>query len=132
MSGYRILLALMFIWFDVSVLRGQCITTYPFVEDFESGTGNWVPGGANGDWAHGSPNKPRITAAGSGSKCWITGGLSNANYNGGQKSWLESPCFDFSALSRPYLSFLIYFNLIPDYRERALSLLDFLIKLFLT
>lgn len=110
MSGYRILVLIVFIWFDVSVLRGQCIATYPFVEDFEAGTGNWVPGGANGDWAHGSPNKPRINAAGSGAKCWITGGLSNANYNGGQKSWLESPCFDFSFLSRPYLSFLIYWD----------------------
>ncbi len=93
-----------------AMAAGQCISAFPFTEDFESGPGTWVSGGLNADWSYGIPSKSTINAAGSGSYCWITGGLSNATYNGGQKSWIQSPCFDFSALNYPYLSFLIFWD----------------------
>ena len=93
-----------------SNLNAQCITVFPHTESFETTNGNWTPGGVNSDWAWGSPGKVRINAAGAGSKCWITGGLTSAVYNGGQKSWIESPCYDFSSLQRPYVSFLIYWD----------------------
>ena len=93
-----------------SNLYCQCVTSYPYFEDFETGASGWSTGGTNSDWALGSPSKVRINAAGSGSNCWITGGLSSATYNGGQKSWLQSPCFDFSANSSPYVSFLIFWD----------------------
>ncbi|MBL7923258.1 MAG: gliding motility-associated C-terminal domain-containing protein [Bacteroidia bacterium] len=88
----------------------QCVGLFPYFEDFESGPASWSSGGLNTDWALGTPSKPRINAAGSGNACWITGGLSNPSYNGGQKSWLQSPCFDFSALSRPYVQFLVFWD----------------------
>jgi len=89
---------------------GQCISLFPYSEDFESGPSGWVSGGTNSDWTWGVPAKFRINSAGSGTSCWITGGLSSPTYNGGQKSWLQSPCFDFSNNPNPYVSFLIFWD----------------------
>jgi gliding motility-associated-like protein len=90
--------------------EAQCISTFPYTEDFETGTGNWVSGGLNNDWAWGHPSKPVISGAGSGQNCWITGGLTNSFYTGSEKSWIESPCFDFSSLTSPYIRFLIFWD----------------------
>lgn len=107
---YSRLLLLLFKLLISSFLYGQCVSTYPFVEDFEINNGNWTIGGVNSDWTWGAPSKARISAAGSGTNCWITGGLSSAVYNGGQRSWIESPCFDFTALQRPYVRFLVFWD----------------------
>lgn len=96
-------------------LSGQCVTTYPYVQDFEAGPAGWFSGGVNNDWALGTPVKARINAAGSGSSCWITGGLSGGSYAGGQRSWLQSPCFDLSSLSKPGLEFLIFWDTEKQY-----------------
>ena len=56
----------------------QCaspIATFPYNEDFEITNGAWTPGGTGSDWAWGTPTKPVITGAGSGTKCWVIGGL---------------------------------------------------------
>ncbi len=103
--------ALLILW--TNVLFGQCsttINTFPYNESFETGTGYWVSGGTNNDWAWGSPSKTVINAAGAGSKCWIVGGLTASFYNYGERSWVESPCFDFTLLNRPYVSFLIFWE----------------------
>ena len=89
---------------------GQCLSAFPYFEDFESGPAGWVSGGVNSDWSWGAPSKFRINSAGSGSSCWITGGLSSPTYNGGQKSWVQSPCFDFTNNANPYVSFLIFWD----------------------
>jgi gliding motility-associated-like protein len=88
----------------------QCISVFPYQQDFELDNGAWLSGGVNSDWTWGSPTKPLINAAASGQKCWIIGGLTNSFYSGGQKSWIESPCFDFSSLSAPYISFSIFWD----------------------
>lgn len=106
-------LSLLCILFNVLIsnhLLAQCVSSFPFVEDFETSNGNWTIGGVNADWAWGAPVKSRINAAGSGTNCWIAGGLASAVYNGGQKSWIESPCFDFTSLQRPYVRFLIFWD----------------------
>jgi gliding motility-associated-like protein len=92
---------------------GACavtINTFPYAEDFEAGAGNWTTGGVNNDWVRGAPSKPIINAAGSGTNCWITGGLSVSFYQFGERSWVESPCFDFSSLDFPVVSFQIFWE----------------------
>jgi gliding motility-associated-like protein len=86
------------------------IDVFPYNESFESSNGGWLPGGSSSDWAWGTPTKPVINGAGGGSKCWVTGGLTNAFYNNGENSWLQSPCFDFSNLSYPQISFKIFWE----------------------
>lgn len=91
----------------------QCSTAvknYPYSEGFESGTANWFTGGNASSWAWGMPNKPVIKTAGSGTNCWMNGGLTGGFYPNGESSWLQSPCFDFSGLSNPFISFKIFWN----------------------
>ncbi len=93
----------------------QCsafVNTFPYNEGFENSEGNWYVSNnsINSDWAWGTPAKPIITTAGGGSKCWITGGLSNSFYNNGEASFLQSPCFDISSLQQPIISFKIFWE----------------------
>ena len=91
----------------------QCttpISSFPYNENFETSNGNWVTGGTFSDWTWGTPSKPVINSAGSGSKCWITGGLNNAGYNNGEYAWLRSPCFNFASLKGPYIKFKVFWE----------------------
>ncbi|MEP7317208.1 MAG: gliding motility-associated C-terminal domain-containing protein [Panacibacter sp.] len=92
---------------------GQCataISNFPYSENFETSNGNWVAGGNAPDWAWGTPIKKTISAAASGSKCWITGGLNKSAYNDGENSWLRSPCFNFSNVKNPYIKFNVFWE----------------------
>jgi gliding motility-associated-like protein len=113
MLKYRLisLIILLVSFFGLSLpCKAQCVNTFPYIQDFESGPAGWTSGGVNNDWTLGSPAKARINSAGSGANCWITGGLTGTVYSGGQRSWLQSPCFDFSSLTTPGLEFLIFWD----------------------
>ena len=91
----------------------QCatpISNFPYNENFETSAGNWVTGGSFSDWTWGTPSKPVINSAGSGSKCWITGGLKNAGYNNEENAWLKSPCFNLTSLKGPYIKFKVFWE----------------------
>lgn len=91
----------------------QCsstVTTFPYNENFEANSGNWFAGGSSSDWAYGIPSKNVIGNAASGTKCWIIGGLSGGAYNNGENSWLQSPCFDFTTLTNPQISFNVFWE----------------------
>lgn len=91
--------------------NAQCINAFPYSEDFEVSTGGWQSGGSVGvDWAWGSPTKPVINSAGSGVKCWITGGLTTSFYSNGERSFVKSPCFDFTTLQHPFITFKIFWE----------------------
>jgi len=94
-------------------LLSQCINTFPNTQNFESSP-TWTSGGANSDWAWGSPTKAIITSAGTGTKCWVIGGLTGNNYNGSQQSFIESPCYDFSTLTYPTATFKVFWEM--EYR----------------
>lgn len=97
---------------------GQCgtfISTFPYLEDFENTAGGWISGGTGNDWAWGTPAKPVITGAGLGLKCWISGGLTNASYASGARSYVTSPCFDFTSLQNPYVTFKIFWETEKQY-----------------
>ncbi|MFM7710194.1 MAG: gliding motility-associated C-terminal domain-containing protein [Ferruginibacter sp.] len=86
----------------------QCaspVNTFPFVESFEFNTGGFARSSSD-HWEWGTivpGTKTVITAAASGQRCWVVGGLSGANYNAGL-SYLQSPCFDFTNLVNPEVS----------------------------
>jgi gliding motility-associated-like protein len=88
----------------------QCVATFPYSENFESNNGSWTTGGNASDWSWGTPAKPVIHAAASGAKCWITGGLVTSSYANNENSWLQSPCFNFSTLSNPYIRFKLFWE----------------------
>ncbi|MEN9522692.1 MAG: hypothetical protein RL065_1069 [Bacteroidota bacterium] len=90
--------------------NAQCISIFPYNENFETSVGGWTTGGTNNDWTWGIPSKPIITSAGQGLKCWVTGGLIGSNYNNAERSWIQSPCFDFTNLPHPYIEFKIFWE----------------------
>ncbi len=120
---YRLSLLLLML---LPILRpfAQCIplsAAVPYVESFESGNGNWQTGGNASSWEWGIPSKPVINAASAGTRCWVTGGLTGAAYNNGEASWLQSPCFDFSALQHPYVRFDFWWETEQQFDGTALQ-----------
>lgn len=79
------------------------ITSYPYLEGFESNNGNWYTVGINSSWQWGVPAKTIINKAANGTKIWTTS--LNGTYNNNEFSYLYSPCFDLSGLTQPVLSF---------------------------
>lgn len=106
----KILSATLLLLFFALHLFPQCISSFPYFEDFETNNGNWISGGTGNDWAWGQVSKSVISQAASGSNCWVQGGLVNSFYNLGERSYLQSPCFDFSTLQYPYISFQIFWE----------------------
>ncbi|HQW47265.1 MAG TPA: hypothetical protein PLZ98_09320, partial [Chitinophagaceae bacterium] len=93
--------------------KAQCgvtINTFPYNESFELNGGSWVSGGVGDDWAWGTPAKAIIQTAGNGIRCWTVGGLSGSFYNFNERSYLLSPCFDFTNVVNPHIKFKIYWE----------------------
>ncbi|MBS1634326.1 MAG: gliding motility-associated C-terminal domain-containing protein [Bacteroidetes bacterium] len=87
------------------------ITTYPYVEDFETSPAWTAVSIANSDWAWGTPNHTYvIQSAGSGNKCWSVGGLTGAFYNYWEQSYVVSPVFDFTNLQYPHIRFKLFYD----------------------
>lgn len=111
--GLRILI-LCFCLLAVSFLSyGQCISvtpSSPFSQNFEANNGGWTTGGTNSDWQWGTPAKTTISGAGGGLRCWIAGGLTNPLYEFDANSFIQSPCFNLSGLSLPYITFKVFWE----------------------
>lgn len=108
--------------FCIHALNAQ-ITSYPYLEDFESGPGGWTVQGTNTSWELGTPSYVIANAA-SGMNAWVTDldGLPEANEYG----WVQSPVFDFSGISSTelFLQFNIFVQTITydDYAYIMVSL----------
>lgn len=108
-----IIFLLICIFYFTEKINAQCgtpISVFPYTEGFEANNGGWITGGNLSDWAWGTPAKTVITGAATGTKCWIVGGLTASSYNDGEASWLQSPCFDFTTLQYPYISFSVFWE----------------------
>jgi hypothetical protein len=85
------------------------ISTFPYLEGFETGTANWYSKGQNNSWQWGTPAKTIISKAANGTKAWVTNLA--GNYNTNEISYLYSPCFNLSGLTQPVLSFSHIFRI---------------------
>jgi gliding motility-associated-like protein len=94
---------------DASAQGGPIVSTFPYNEGFEAGPA-WTVGGTNSDWAWGTPAHPIVNSAGGGTKSWCIGGLMGSFYNYSELSWLQGPCFNFSTLNYPWISFKIWWE----------------------
>ena len=82
---------------------GNSISSFPYMEDFEGSDGGWRVFGANSSWEWGTPNNTIINTASKGTKAWVTD--LNGTHNLLEASYLQSPCFDFSAFNFGLISF---------------------------
>jgi hypothetical protein len=81
------------------------ITTFPYLENFESNDGFWYSAGKKNSWQYGTPASTKINRAASGIKAWKT--TLAGNYNDLELSYLYSPCFDVTGMTIPTLSLSI-------------------------
>lgn len=83
------------------------VTSFPYYQDYEDGAGAWLPGGALSTWELGDPagfaiiGPPPATPTSLNS--WTT--ELTDYYNLDEKSYVISPCMDFSSLVLPYMEF---------------------------
>ncbi|HEY1870729.1 MAG TPA: T9SS type A sorting domain-containing protein, partial [Chitinophagaceae bacterium] len=92
-----------------TVINSPVISSFPYLENFETGNGSWYTGGINSSWEYGTPASTKINSAASGSKAWKT--RLAGNYNDMEFSYLYSPCFDISGMTNPTLSFSLALDL---------------------
>src|SRR5690606_4008659 len=93
---------------EVEINSIPVLSTFPYVEDFESGPGGWTSGGISSTWAHGTPAGTVINSAASGNNAWVTN-LSGL-YNNSEVSWVQSPCLDLSSLVAPQIKMNVWWN----------------------
>jgi len=87
------------------------INAYPYSEDFSGGPGGWYSGGANTSWELGIPAGSTIIGgppSAADTNSWMTG-LATP-YNNNEVSFLQGPCFDFSGINIPTISFDIWWH----------------------
>lgn len=84
------------------------VFTPPYSENFQSGQAYWAAYGTNSSMKLGAPMGAEIDEAASGSFAWVTNPY--GNYNAGELSWVESPCFDFSGMANPVLDFYLNYH----------------------
>ncbi len=89
------------------------ITTFPYLEGFETSDGNYYAQGNNSSWQWGTPTKTIIANAANGTKIWTTNLA--GSYNNLEQSYLYSPCFNLSTLTSPVLSFSHIYKTEQDY-----------------
>ena len=98
---------------DESLTSIPTITSYPYYEDYEDGAAGWVAGGAESTWELGSPagfaivGPPPPTPGSLNS--WTTSLTDYYNLN--EKSYVESPCLDFSTLVLPFIEFDLNYDI---------------------
>jgi len=83
------------------------IRQFPYVDNFEAAS-LWHTGGINSSWQRATPAATVLNSSFNGSNSWVTNATGLVNSE--EQSWLESPCFDFSGLVVPQLSFAIWYN----------------------
>ena len=110
---------------NILVENSLAINTFPYVERFENGPGGWKVGGVLPSWALGTPEKTIINSPGEGSNSWTTGGLGTGTYNTNERSFVVSPCYNFSALVNPVFEAKVWWH--TEY-ERDGALLQYSIN----
>ncbi|MDD4575268.1 MAG: PKD domain-containing protein, partial [Bacteroidales bacterium] len=68
--------------------------------------------GTNSSWEVGVPSNQSIVPQDPGNNSFITN--ASGNFNENENSWVVSPCFDFTALSNPYIKMNIFYDLPAD------------------
>jgi hypothetical protein len=93
----------------VTMYNSPVISSFPYLQNFETDNGSWYTDGHKSSWQYGTPASQKINRAASGSKAWKTSLV--GNYNDLEQSYLYSPCFDVTGMTTPTLSFSVALDL---------------------
>lgn len=95
-----------------TIVNSPVVSTFPYLQDFETAGHNWISGGTNSSWEVGVPTNQTITPLTPGNSSYITN--ASGNHNASENSWVVSPCFNFSTLTNPYIKFNIFYETPSD------------------
>lgn len=94
------------------------ISSFPYYQDFETGTSGWISGGLSSTWELGSPASFVINtpppATPSSVNSWKTD--LDGYYAYGENSYVQGPCFDMTSLVEPYVELDIW-HYTPDNQD---------------
>jgi len=91
---------------NYKIRSNPIISSYPYLEKFETNNGGWFTTSPYSSWTWGTTDpiaRKLITSSANGNKSWFTS--LSGGYLSNELSYLYSPCFNLSALSTPVLSF---------------------------
>ena len=95
---------------SLTVDQDVTVSSFPYVEDFESGDGGFTHYGLGSSWELGFPSGSFVFGTGDGTGAWATN--LDGFYNDGELSYLQTPFLDFSGLAvDPFLQFEHLFDL---------------------
>ena len=101
----------------VEVINQPLITSFPYINNFESDNGQFIESGINTSWQWGVPASNFLQDAASGTRVWKTN--LTGFYNNGESSSIMSPCFNLGVTANPKLSFS-YISNIEDCSPQAI------------
>ncbi|MCC5919653.1 MAG: T9SS type A sorting domain-containing protein [Cyclobacteriaceae bacterium] len=81
---------------------------FPYFEDFENGSGGWISSLDNENTRNSSWTLAPFDLHGEQGQVWRTAASGNTAYSSNERSYVESPCFDFSELERPVMSLKVF------------------------
>lgn len=87
--------------FEINIAPKYVANAYPYAATFDDNTLGWYTAGTNNSWTKGNFSNSYFNQ-GNVTGYWSTGG--NSKYNSSENSFVYSPCFDFTQLSKPMLS----------------------------
>jgi hypothetical protein len=102
-----------------TVVNIPSISTFPYIQNFDSGPAGWLSGGTNSTWALGTPAKTVINSAASGTNSWITN--LSGNYLDDDNSFVTSPCFVMTSLTNPRAELKIWWDSEPGWDGAVLQ-----------
>jgi len=94
---------------SIHVFNAPLITSFPYVETFETNDGYWRSSGKINSWQYGVPASNKINKAASGTKAWKTN--LTGNHQNQETSYLYSPCYNINGMTNPTLSLNIALDL---------------------
>lgn len=109
----------------ITVTHTPLISQLPYVENFEESNGFWSPTSeefaGDNSWAWGQPAGAEFARAPQGLNAWATG--LSTRYNNSERSSLNSPCFDFTALDEdPLFSAVLQMNIETNFDQLTLEM----------
>ncbi|GAH46363.1 unnamed protein product, partial [marine sediment metagenome] len=84
------------------------ISDFPYFEDFESGSEDWITRGTNSSWQYGTPTGLTINSASSVSNAWVTS--LTGDYNANEISFVTGPVFDFTNVPYPQIELKVWWD----------------------
>ncbi|MEQ8243080.1 PKD-like domain-containing protein, partial [Fulvivirga sp.] len=103
---------------NIDILPQTEITDFPYTTNFDSDDANWAEEVrlvrdtsliSDNSWLYSNTGTGEIQPKYSGDGFWWTGANNGAYFND-EQSWVNGPCFDFSAIERPMISMNIISN----------------------